>query len=156
MPPDLYPNPPVLVNFIRLFMQAKIFRWTLNSGIVAGSVTASNLFLGTLAGYALAKKKFHGRIFTFWLIVSMMMVPYQLTIVPLFIIINKLNWMSTYWALIVPSLSGPFAIFLMKQYLQTLPSELIDAARIDGCNEFGIFLRIILPLKGITIGAIKG
>ena len=135
-----------LVNFIRLFMKAKIFRWTLNSTIVAGSVTASNLFLGTLAGYALAKKKFHGRTFIFWLIVSMMMVPYQITIVPLYIIISRLNWTSTYWALIVPSLSFPFSIFLMKQYLQTLPSELIDAARIDGCSEFGIFLRIIIPL----------
>ena len=146
MPPELYPNPPVLVNFIGLFMKAKIFRWTLNSAIVAGSVTASNLFLGTLAGYSLAKKKFHGRMFIFWLIVSMMMVPYQITIVPLYIIINRLNWTSTYWALIVPSLSFPFSIFLMKQYLQTLPSELIDAARIDGCSEFGIFLKIIIPL----------
>lgn len=146
MPPELYPNPPVLVNFIRLFMKAKIFRWTLNSSIVAGSITVSNLFFGTLAGYALAKKKFHGRMFIFWLIVSMMMVPYQITIVPLYMIINRLNWMSTYWALVVPGLSYPFSIFLMKQYLQTLPSELMDAARIDGCSEFGIFLRIIIPL----------
>ncbi len=145
-PPSLYPSPPTWVNFARLFNGSQILRWLLNSLLVTGAVTMSHLLLATLAGYTLAKKSFPGSRLVFWTVISLMLIPGQLTLIPLYALIIKLEWVNTYKALIVPALIGPFSIFLMKQFLQTLPSELIDAARIDGCGEWGVFRRVILPM----------
>lgn len=153
-PPTLFPSPATLVNFTRLFIDSMIMQWMLNSIVVTATVTVSNVFLGTLAGYTLAKKRFPGRKAIFWSVISLMLVPGQLTIIPLYALIIRLDWVNTYQALIVPSLVGPFSIFLMKQFLQTLPSELIDAARIDGCGEWGVFRRVILPLARPGMGVL--
>jgi multiple sugar transport system permease protein len=173
MPPKFVPSPPTLINFKRLFGTQPvaapwllsllgvqtipaIWRWLFNSAFVSLVVTFSNVFLATLAGYALAKKRFPASQFIFWLILSMMLVPGQLTIIPLYEMVIRLNWMNTFYALIVPAMVGPFAIFLMKQFLQTLPSELLDAAKIDGCSELGVFLRVVIPLAkpGMAVLAI--
>lgn len=160
MPPQMVPWPATLVNFMSLFWssQLMIFRWLLNSLIHAGSITAFCVFFSAMAGYALAKKKFPGNKFIFAIIIGIILIPSQIIIVPLFIMIMKFGWMNTYWALIVPDFVIPVSIFLMKQFLQTLPSELIDAARIDGCSEMGIFLRIVLPLAkpGLAVVGIFG
>lgn len=153
-PPSLYPSPPTWINFARLFNSSRIFEWLTNSLIVTGTITFSNVLLGTLAGYTLAKKRFPGRQVIFWIVISMMLVPGQLTIIPLYALIVQLDWVNTYKALIVPALVGPFSIFLMKQFLQTLPTELIDAARIDGCSEWGVFQRVILPLAKPGMGVL--
>lgn len=146
LPPKFAPIPFTPVNFQRLLSSSEVLRWTLNSVLVAGTVTAANVFLGTLAGYVLAKKRFPGSELFFWLIISTMLVPGQITLIPLYDLIVRLNWLNTYEALIVPGLVGPFAIFLMKQFLQTLPGELLDAARIDGCGEFRLFWDVVMPL----------
>ncbi|MFB3896123.1 MAG: carbohydrate ABC transporter permease [bacterium] len=123
-----------------------IVRWFLNSLFLASVITCFDLFFDSLSGYAFAKRKFPGNKFLFWMIISTMMVPGQVTLVPLFLMMINLNWLDSYFALILPSMSGVFGIFLMKQYIQSLPSDLEEAGRIDGCTEFGLFWRIILPL----------
>lgn len=153
-PPRLVPAPATWINVARLFANSMILRWLLNSAVVAGVVTASNVLLGALAGYTLAKKRFPGRQAIFWTVISLMLVPGQLTIIPLYALIIRLDWINTYRALIVPALVGPFAIFLMKQFLQTLPSELLDAARIDGCGEWGVFRRVVFPLARPGMGVL--
>ncbi len=145
-PPSLAPTPASWINFARLFNGSEILTWMSNSLVVTGTVTLSNVLLGTLAGYTLAKKVFPGRLTIFWTVISLMFIPSQLTIIPLYALIVKLDWINTYKALIVPALIMPFSIFLMKQFLQTLPTELIEAARMDGCGEWGVFQRVILPL----------
>ena len=135
-PPNLIPSPASLINFIHLFNGSQILTWMSNSLIVTLTVTLSNVLLGTLAGYTLAKKRFPGRQAIFWMVISLMFIPTQLTIIPLYALIVKLDWINTYMALIVPILIMPFSIFLMKQFLQTLPTELIESARLDGCGEW--------------------
>ncbi len=148
LPPNLLPWPLTLKNFQRILRanNGVIFNWLYNSVIMAAGVTLGNVFFGTLAGYTLAKGEFPGKKLIFWIVVGVMMVPGQLTIVPLYILVTNLGWLDTHWALILPELVTPYGIFLMKQFLQTLPDELMDAARIDGCGELTIYLRIILPL----------
>jgi multiple sugar transport system permease protein len=118
-----------------------------NSLIVAVAVTSATLFLASLTGYGLSKFVFPGKRIIFVFIMSTMMVPFQVIVVPLFIIVRSLGWVNTYRGLIIPAALTGFGVFFMKQYIQTVSNEYIDAARIDGCGEFGIFLRIILPLS---------
>jgi multiple sugar transport system permease protein len=156
LPPKFLPAPFTLVNFQRLLGSSEVLRWTFNSLLVSTVITAANVFLGTLAGYALAKKRFPGDAAIFWLIISTMLVPGQITLIPLYDMVVRLDWLNTYQALIVPGLVGPFAIFLMKQFVQTLPSELLDAARIDGCGELRLFWDVVVPLArpGMAVLAI--
>lgn len=156
LPPKLVPDPFTTINFFRLFDRAVVLRWIANSSLVSTSVTVSNVFLCSLAGYTFAKLIFPGKRVLFWGILSLMMVPGQVLLVPSFILMNKLGWINTYWALIIPDLVSPFGIFLMKQFIQTLPHELMDAGRIDGCSEFGVFWRIMLPMAvpGMAVLAI--
>lgn len=153
-PPSLFPTDPTLVNFARLFNGSEILRWLLNSILVTVSITAANVFFATLAGFTLAKKRFPGRQFIFWSVIALMLIPTQLTVIPLYALIIQLGWINTYKALIVPALIGPFSIFLMKQFLQTLPTELIEAARIDGCSEWGVFRQVVLPLAKPGMGVL--
>lgn len=155
-PPEWFPNPPTLRNFTELFARPNLFQWTLNSGIVSVSITAALVFTSTLAGYTFAKKEFFGRNILFWSYVGSMMVPGQVTLIPLYLLMAQLGLQDTYAGMILPAVAGPFGVFLMKQYIQTLPSVLIDAAKIDGCSEFRVFTRIILPLAkpGMAVLAI--
>ena len=145
-PPTMWPNPATIESFKVLFSQPLFLRWMMNSAIYAGCATVGQLFFCTMAGYALAKMVFPGRKLIFWLIISTMMIPGQVTLVPLYKLMTTFGWVNTYWGLVLPALVAPFGIFLMKQFMQSMPKELMDAARIDGCGEFGIFLRVILPL----------
>jgi multiple sugar transport system permease protein len=146
MPPKINLTLMSLENFVNLFQRGQIVRWFFNSFYIACFVTIFNLFFSSLAGYTLAKKMFPGRRAIFWMIISTMMIPGQVTLVPIFIMMTKMRLLDTHAALILPQVVSVFSIFLMKQYIQTLPSELEDAARIDGCSEFSVFWRIILPL----------
>lgn len=146
MPPKINLTLMSVENFINLFERGQILRWFFNSFYIACFVTVFNLFFSSLAGYTLAKKIFPGRRAIFWMIISTMMIPGQVTLVPIFIMMTKMRLLDTHAALILPQVVSVFSIFLMKQYIQTLPSELEDAARIDGCSEFSVFWRIILPL----------
>ncbi|MEW5865595.1 MAG: carbohydrate ABC transporter permease [Bacillota bacterium] len=146
LPPEWFPKNPTTANFAELLSRPLLGRWTLNSAVVAVAVTATQLFVAALAGYAFAKKQFAGRNLLFWLYVGSMMIPGQVTLIPRYILMSKIGFINTYYGLILPSISAPFGVFLMKQFMQTLPGEIIDAGRIDGASEFGIFRLIIAPL----------
>ena len=147
MPPDLIPSRPTLHNFRDLFTRRLLGRWTLNSAIVAVSVTVAQLFVASLAGNAFAKKEFIGRNLLFWLYIGSMMVPGQVTLIPRYILMARMHLTNTYAGLILPSVAAPLGVFLMKQFMQTIPGEIIDAGRIDGASEFGVFTRLIVPLS---------
>ncbi|MEM8532939.1 MAG: carbohydrate ABC transporter permease [Chloroflexota bacterium] len=154
-PPDLLPVNASLENFIRLFGQARDYwRWFANSLIIGITVTLFHMFFDTLAGYAFAKKRFPGRNVLFWIMLSTLMIPAHVTLVPMYIVTRNLGLIDNILAVILPATASVFGIFLMRQYIQTLPSELEDAARIDGCSEPGVFWRIILPLSKPAIGAL--
>lgn len=128
------------------FSTGVIVAWFLNSFFLATINTCFNLFFDSLAGYSFAKRDFPGRNFLFWTLICTMMIPGQVVLVPLFLMMINLGLYDTHLALILPAIAGVFGIFLMKQYIQSMPSGLEEAARIDGCSEFGIFWKIILPL----------
>ncbi|MFF3735695.1 carbohydrate ABC transporter permease [Streptomyces sp. NPDC002476] len=121
-------------------------RWLLNTLLYSIISVIGVLLLASLAGYAFAKKRFPGRETMFWSFLSMVMVPYHVTMIPTFAMIAKLGGVDTYWGLILPTLANAQAVFLMRQFIQGLPDELFEAARLDGCNEWQIFHRIVLPL----------
>ena len=121
-------------------------QWLINTLIYSVVGVFGTLLLSALAGYAFAKKRFPGREAMFWSFLSMVMVPYHVTMIPTFVLIAKMNGVDTYWGLILPSLANAQAVFLMRQFIQGLPDELFEAAKIDGASEFQIFVRIVLPL----------
>lgn len=153
--PTLLPIDPGLDNFRRLFALAGNYgRWVLNSLIVAVGVTAFHMFFDTLAGYAFAKRSFPGRTIFFWLILSTLMIPDHVTLVPKYIVVRQAGLTNSLWALFLPGTASVFGIFLMRQFIQTMPNELIEAGRIDGASEIGIFTRIILPLCKPALAAL--
>lgn len=153
-PPDLFPHAD-LSNFERLFAQARDYwAWFANSVIITLGITFFHLIFDTLSGYAFAKKRFPGRNILFWVIISTLMIPPQVTLVPLYIVVQNFNLRDSLWAVILPGWANVFGIFLMRQYIQTLPTELEEAGRIDGCSEPGIFWRIILPLSKPALAAL--
>ena len=117
-------------------------------------VTLVSVFVGSLAGYSLAKFEYRGKNFFFVLVLLTMMVPIEVTMVPLAIIVKNLGWMDSYAGLIVPVLISPFGVFWIRQFILTLPNDYADAARIDGKGEFGLFVKIILPLCTPALGAL--
>lgn len=145
--PALVPTSFTLDNFRQVFVGGTLLQWGLNSVIYSVVSVILTLFLASLAGYAFAKKKFAGRDVMFWSFVAMLMVPGQLTIVPLFLLVVNVGGVDTYWGLIVPTLANAQAVFLMRQFILGLPDDLIEAAKLDGASEFHIYSRIILPLS---------
>jgi multiple sugar transport system permease protein len=158
-PPRILPNWERLTldNYTALLVRFPLPLWFLNSLIVAITRTAGAVFFGSLAGYAFAKLKFFGRETIFWTLMAVLMLPSFILIIPQYQIIQALGLYDTYWAMILPGLSGGiWSMFLMRQFMRTLPTELIESARIDGAGEFTIFLRVIAPLAkpGMAVLAI--
>ncbi len=125
--------------------QRNFARYFFNSIFISVVITAGNIIICSMAGYALAKYRFFGRHFIFLAILSTLMLPLQVTMVPLFLVVKEFHWQNTYVGIIIPFLADPFGIFLMRQYILDFPDELIEAARIDGMSEFKIFIKIVLP-----------
>ncbi len=126
----------------------RLLLWFENTLISAVLVTVLSVLFSAMAGYAFAKFQFPGREILFWLIIATIMIPGQVTIIPLFLLVTRgLQWHDSLWAIVLPQVAAPVGIFLMRQYIRGLPSALEEAARIDGCSEPGIFLRVILPLS---------
>ncbi len=152
-PPEMFPSNPTLANFEQLFANPNMGRWIVNSAIVSLSVTGLNLLFASLAGYAFAKLDFPGKRWMFWLYMATMMVPFQVTMFPLFKLMVEWGWVNTYWALIVPAAAWPYNVFLMRQVIQSLPHEIMDAGRIDGCSEPALYWRVVLPMStnGIAV-----
>lgn len=153
IPPQWIPKRPTLENFKSL-SRSSLLRWTFNSFFIAFCTMVVVCLTATMSGYALAKKRFPGRNIIFWSLIVAMALPKQVVMIPLFTILSKLNWINTYKALVLPAAGWPFGVFLMKQFSQGVPGELIEAAKIDGCSEFGIFFKIVLPLVKPGVGAL--
>jgi multiple sugar transport system permease protein len=146
VPPSWLPQDPTLDNYRTLFVELDFPTFFFNSTVVALAITLGNLVFCSMLGYALAKLQFPGKRIIFGLVLGMLMVPGVVTFVPLFVLVANLGMANSFPGLIFPFLAGPFGVFLMRQFIQGLPDELIQAARIDGAGEWRIFSRIILPL----------
>ena len=142
------PQNPTLKNYVSLFEQANTWRQIWNSFFIATTSTVLSVFLCSLGGYAFAKFRFPGRGFLFSFMLASMAIPFAVVMVPLFIMMrNYFHWIDTPLPLIIPGAANAFGIFFMRQYMSTLPDELIDAARVDGASEFGLFWRVVLPIS---------
>jgi multiple sugar transport system permease protein len=145
-PPRLLPWPPVWSNYREAWEIAPFGRYFLNTAVVAVSVTLVSLFLNSLAAYAFARLRFRGREPLFMLLLATMMIPFQVTMIPTFLILKELGWLDSYLGLTVPGFAGAFGIFMLRQFMLSIPEELLDAGRMDGCSEFRIYGQIVLPL----------
>jgi lactose/L-arabinose transport system permease protein len=146
LPIPFVPNPPSLENFETLFARSMFGRGLLNSAFLAVVAVVLQVWFCALAGYTFAKLRFRGRDALFVGILATMMIPLGVGLIPNFIIMARIGWVDTYQALIVPGIANAFGIFWMRQYCLSVPDELLDAARVDGAGEFGIFSRIVLPV----------
>lgn len=153
IPPEWIPHVWTLENWFSLAKQPLV-RWTFNSFFIAICTTILVCITSSLAGYVLAKKRFPGRMIIFWCLIGAMSLPKQVIMVPLFNLLTKLDMINTYQALIFPAVGWPFGIFLMKQFSESVPTELIEAARIDGCNQIKTFINVVIPIVKPGIGAL--
>ncbi len=153
-PPELIPSNPVMDNWERLLIDRPSMRWLVNSFIVAGGIAIFGVLTSTCAGYAFGKKQFPGRTIFFWLILMTMMLPRQIYIIPLFVLMKSFGWFNSYQGMIAPYIVYPFGIFLMRQYMQSIPDELLEAGKMDGASEIQLFRHVVLPLSRPAIGAI--
>ncbi len=147
LPIQWIPNPPNWGSYLRAWHAQDFGRYFVNSAVVSVSITIGNLLLCSLAGYSLTKFSYRWRGTAFILILSTMMLPLEVTMVPLFLIIKRLDWLNSYQGLVVPFLVDGFGVFLMRQYMLSIPTDLLNAARIDGASEFRIFWMIVVPLS---------
>ncbi len=147
MPPQLIPNPATLDSYRRIFELYPIGRMLFNSLFVAGLTTVGQLVTCSMAAYAFARLKFRGHNFVFLLYLATLMVPFQVTITPLFILMRIFGWINTYQGLILPGVFSAFGTFMLRQAFMTIPAEYEEAAYMDGASPLTIFLKIILPLS---------
>jgi multiple sugar transport system permease protein len=146
-PPHLIPSGIHWRNYPDALNAAPFGRFFLNSSIVTLASVAGNLLFCSLAGYAFARLRFFGRDVLFVALLATLMVPFQVTMIPTFLIVHDLGLVNSLGALILPNLVTPFGIFLLRQFFRTLPIELEEAARIDGCSRLGVLFRVVLPLS---------
>lgn len=151
LPQDVYnlrliPETITFDNYAAIFKKAPFAQWIKNTLIISLIATSTVLIFDTAAGYVLAKFSFVGKQLIFLLIISTLMVPTEMLIIPWYLIANELGWSDTYWGVLFPGIITAFGIFLMRQFMDSIPSDLLDAARIDGLNEWRILLHIAIPL----------
>jgi len=145
-PPRLWPSVPTLAHYEALFTRLNVWRYVANSTLLATAVTLVSVTLNSMAGYAFAKLRFAGRERIFRGLLASLVIPGQVSMLPLFLLLKQLGLINTYWAVLVPGLASIFGIFLVRQYAQSIPDSLLDAARIDGAGEFRIYRSIVLPV----------
>jgi multiple sugar transport system permease protein len=152
--PRFWPADPSVFNYKVAITNLPLVRYYLNSLIVTTTSTLGYLFFSSLTGYAFAKGRFIGKSVLFIVLLTTLMIPFEIRMIPLYLLMRQLHLSDTYAALILPFISGGFGTFLMRQYISAIPDELIDAARIDGASELTIYTRIILPLCGPALAAL--
>lgn len=153
-PPYLIPNAFEFKNYLIAWQSAPFVDYYKNSLIVSISITIGTILISAMAAYPFARLDFKGKNVLFYMFLGTMMIPFYVQIIPLHNIIQKLGWLDTYKALIIPRLFSPFGIFLFRQYFLTIPKELDEAAEIDGCSKFRLFWRVILPLSKPAIASL--
>lgn len=147
LPFRILPDRLYLGNFRFLFAEYPFWRWYANTAIVTALQVSIAMFFSSLAGFAFAKYEFRYKRPLFLVVLISLMLPIQVLITPLFIQMATLEWLDTYHGVILPFAISPFFIFLMRQYMMSTPNDLLDSARIDGCTELGMFVRIVMPLQ---------
>ncbi|GGH22136.1 sn-glycerol-3-phosphate transport system permease protein UgpE [Alsobacter metallidurans] len=150
----LLPAHPTLDNYVTVLSDGRFLRWFANSMGVAVVVTLSNVFFDSLVGYTLAKFEFRGRYIVFLAILSTLMIPTEMLVIPWYVMARNFGWLDTYWGIMFPGMMTAFGTFLMKQFFETVPNDFLEAARVDGLNEFAIFWRIALPLVTPALSAL--
>jgi ABC-type glycerol-3-phosphate transport system permease component len=145
-PPKLWTERSTLLNYIYLITEKNILRITWNTFFISFSATILSLFFCSLGGYGFAKYKFPGQMWLFSLLLASMVIPGAVMMVPSFVLMRQFGWVNTFLPLIVPGAANAFGIFFMRQYISSINDELMDAARMDGAGEFGIYWRIIVPI----------
>lgn len=146
-PPTLWPHQPTIDNYTTGLRAFDFTHYLTNSVIVTAAATLLTLAINSMAAYALAKYNFRGRNVLFLITLSTIMIPLQVILLPVYQVVSSLGMVNSLWGLIIPPAATPTGVFLLRQYMLTLPDEMIEAARIDGAGEFAIFWRIILPLS---------
>ncbi|AMX83395.1 sugar ABC transporter permease [Geobacillus subterraneus] len=145
IPPTLWPDQLTLENFVYLFENMN-FALYLKNTIIVVLCSFVGLFLNAMAGYGFAKFQFKGKEKLFYLVLATMMIPGQVTMIPVYLILNEMHLTNTMAGIVLPGLVGAFSIFLFRQFMSTIPDELLEAARLDGANEFRVFTQIVLPI----------
>ncbi len=153
-PPRWIPAAPTLENFAGVLRRFAFVQWTLNSAIVVVTATLLVILVDSLAGFALARLRFRGRDALFMVIVSMLLVPLQVTVIPLFLLFAQLHLLDNYLALILPTTANITGVFLMRQFFLSVPIELEEAARLDGASDARIWWSVIMPLSGPVTAAV--
>ena len=148
------PAAPVLDNYWEILGDGRFARWFINSMVVAIIVTISNVFFDSLVGYTLAKFRFRGRYIVFIAILSTLMIPTEMLVLPWYLMASQLGWLDSYWGIMFPGMMTAFGTFLMKQFFEGVPDDFLEAARIDGLNEFTIWWKIALPLVTPALSAL--
>ena len=151
---QLIPDEPTLENYLFLFDQSRFFLWFFNSILIATVTTLSVLFFDSLVGYVLCKFSFRGRELVFIAILSTLMIPTEMLVIPWYIMSKNFGWLDSYWGIAFPGLMTGFGTFLMRQFFASVPDDLIHAARIDGLNEFQIWWEVALPLVTPALSAL--
>ena len=154
IPPTWWPLSPTWANYSKLFIQLNFPVYFMNSLILGVSVTVLNLIFCSMLGYALAKLKFRGKNMLFALVLSTIMIPASVTLVPLFVLMSNLGLTNNLLAVILPEAAGGIGVFLMRQFMLGIPDELLDAGRVDGASEFFLFWRVVLPLCGPALATL--
>ena len=150
----LIPLEPTFNNYIKVLSDGRFMRWFFNSALVAVTVTLSNVFFDSLVGYTLAKFDFRGRNLVFIAILSTLMIPTEMLVIPWYLMSSKLGWLDSYWGIMFPGMMTAFGTFLMKQFFEGVPDDFLEAARVDGLNEFTIWWKVAMPLVTPAISAL--
>lgn len=150
----LIPQAPTFANYIQVLADGRFARWFFNSIFVATVVTLSCLFFDSLVAYTLAKFQFRGRQAVFLAILSTLMIPTEMLVIPWYLMSSQFGWLDTYWGIMFPGLITAFGVFLLKQFFETVPNDFLEAARIDGLNEFTIWWKVALPLVTPALSAL--
>jgi alpha-1,4-digalacturonate transport system permease protein len=145
-PPKILPTRWAFENYTEAFEMYNYMRYFTNSVFVTTVATLLTLLINSMAAYAFAKYNFRGRDGLFVMTLAMIMIPLQVILIPMYLVVSSLGLVNTYWGMIIPAAATPTGVFIIRQYMLTIPDELIEAARIDGAGEFRIFARIVLPL----------
>jgi multiple sugar transport system permease protein len=148
------PREPTLENYAYVLKDGRFLRWFANSLLIATIVTLSNVFFDSLVGYTLAKYRFRGRYIVFLAILSTLMIPTEMLVIPWYMMARDFGWLDTTWGIMFPGMMTAFGTFLMKQFFETVPDDFLDAARIDGLNEFQIWWTIAMPLVTPALSAL--
>jgi multiple sugar transport system permease protein len=151
---SLIPQEPTLENYIALFRDGRFGVWFVNSLLVATATTLSVLFFDSLVGYTLCKFKFRGRYLVFIAILSTLMIPTEMLVIPWYLMARQFGWLDSYWGIMFPGMITAFGAFLMKQFFESVPDDFLDAARIDGLNEFQIWWHVAMPLVTPALSAL--